>query len=342
MRADVEVLVIGAGHAGLSVAWQLRRLGRALLLVDANPRVGDAWRMRWDSLVLFTPRELNALPGLRFPRGPTPFPGKDEVAEYQERYAAEMKLPLRLGARVRTLRHRDGCFAAEVDGDRITSRAVVVATGAFQAPRVPPFAGALDDTVVQLHSSAYRNPALLPEGPVVVVGAANSGAEIAVEVAARRPTTLATGTPLRRAPARFFDPRWWRIAYLRGLIIGDRDLPKFVPWPLRRSSFTKVDLSRAANEHGLRFAARAVSAARNTICFADGTAVTARAVIWATGFAVDHSWIDAPRRDGIIAISRHRRGSLPGLWFVHSRFLFPINHQAYGVAHDVARWLRHT
>src|SRR5919204_515524 len=237
MRADVEVLVIGAGHAGLSVAWQLRRLGRALLLVDANPRVGDAWRMRWDSLVLFTPRELNALPGLRFPRGPTPFPGKDD---------------------------------------------------------------------------------------------------------ARRPTTLATGTPLRRAPARFFDPRWWRIAYLRGLIIGDRDLPKFVPWPLRRSSFTKVDLSRAANEHGLRFAARAVSAARNTICFADGTAVTARAVIWATGFAVDHSWIDAPRRDGIIAISRHRRGSLPGLWFVHARFLFPINHQAYGVAHDVARWLRRT
>jgi putative flavoprotein involved in K+ transport len=206
---------VGAGHGGLAVARDLVRAGREVLVVDAHQRVGDAWRTRWDSLRLFTPRDLDGLPGIPFPRGDDAFPTKDEVAGYQERYAQEMRLPLRLGGEVRALKSIGDTFEATVGGNLIRARSVVIAGGAFNTPRIPDFASRLDPTVLQLHSRDYRRARDLPEGPVVVVGAANSGSEIAVEVARERPTTIAIGTRKPLAPKRFRSPTWWKLALLR-------------------------------------------------------------------------------------------------------------------------------
>lgn len=338
MSEDTDVLIVGAGHGGLAVAHDLVRSGREVLLVDAHPRVGDAWRTRWDSLRLFTPRELDALADMAFPAGDDPFPIKGEVADYQERYAHEMRFPLRLGSAVSALRGTAGVFEATVGADVIHARSVVIAGGHFQAPRIPDFAARLDPAVLQLHSRDYRRARDLPEGPVVVVGAANSGSEIAVEVARERPTTIAIGTRKPLAPKRFRSPTWWKLALLRDRVFHERTaFVTWLPWPLRSGGYLKADLDRAAAAHGLRLAPRAVDAAGDAVRFADGSTARARTVIWGTGYRADHSWIEAPKTDALIAIGRHGRTPVPGLHFVRGRFLYAISRHARDVARDIGR-----
>jgi putative flavoprotein involved in K+ transport len=327
---------VGAGHGGLAVAHDLVRAGRQVLLVDAHERVGDAWRTRWDSLRLFTPRDLDGLPGIPFPRGDDPFPNKDEVADYQERYAQEMRFPLQLGAEVRAIKRIGDKFEATVGGSVIHARLVVIAGGPFHTPRIPDLASRLDPAVLQLHSRDYRRARDLPEGPVVVVGAANSGSEIAVEVTRERPTTIAIGTRKPLAPKRFRSPTWWKLALLRDRVFHERTAYiAWLPWPLRAGGYLEADLDRAAATDRLRLAARAVDAAGDEVRFADGTAARARTVIWSTGFRADHRWIDAPKEDGVIAIGRHGRAPIPGLHFVRGRFLFAISRPARASARDV-------
>lgn len=338
MRADVDVLIVGAGHGGLYVAHDLMRAGRDLLIVDAYARVGDAWRTRWDSLRLFTPRELDSLPGTAFPIGDDPFPNKDEVADYQERYAREMRLPVRLGERVHVVRRAGDHFEVVLGTDVVRARSVVIAGGHFHAPLVPDFAARLAPAVLQLHSREYRRARDLPNGPVVVVGSANSGGEIAVEVARERPTTIAIGTRKPLPPRRWRSPTWWKLALLRDRVFHDRTASvAWLPWPLRAGGYLEADLDAAVAAHGLRLATRAVDAAGDTLRMADGGTAAARTVIWATGYRADHSWIDAPKRDGVIEIGRHGRSPVPGLHFVRGRFLFAISRHAREVARDLTR-----
>ena len=330
---------MGAGHGGLAVARDLVRAGREVLIVDGHQRVGDAWRARWDSLRLFTPRDLDGLPGIPFPRGDDPFPNKDQVADYQERYAQEMRLPLRLGAEVRALKSIGSTFEATVGPDVIRARSVVVAGGQFHAPRIPDFASRRDPAVLQLHSRDYRRARDLPEGPVVVVGAANSGGDIAVEVARERPTTIAIGTRKPLAPRRFRSPTWWKLALLRDRVFHERTAyTAWLPWPLRAGGYLEADLDAATITHGLRLAPRVVDAAANRVRLADRSDVPVRTVIWATGYRADHGWIEAPKEDDVILIGRHGRTPVTGLHFVRGRFLFAISRHAHDVAHDVRNW----
>ena len=345
------MLIVGAGHGGLAVAHDLTRAGREVLLVDSHARVGDAWRTRWDSLRLFTPRDLDALPGMPFPRGDDPFPNKDEVADYQEQYAREMAYLLRLGAEVRALRPVGDLFEVTVGADVTRARSVVVAGGQFHTPRIPEFAARLDTSVLQLHSRDYRRARDLPEGPVVVVGAANSGGDIAVEVSRERPTTVAIGTRKPLPPKRYRSPTWWKLALLRDRLFHERTAyVAWLPWPLRAGGYLEADLDRAAAEHGLRLAPRAIDAAGDVIRLADGSSARARTVIWATGYRADDSFIaggEPPATPVLIAggeppatpllIGRHGRTPLRGLHFVRGRFLFAISRHARDVARDVGR-----
>ena len=209
----LDTVVIGAGQAGLALAHYLRRDGRRFVVLEAADRVGDSWRRRWDSLTLFTPRRYDALPGMRFPGDPEGYPSKDEVADYLDAYASQFNLPIRLGRRVTSVR-RDGAGGFVVDTRKETfhARQVVVATGGFTGPVIPGFAGRLGADVVQLHSSAYRNPGSVPEGEVVVVGAGNTGVQIASELAAAgRSVSLSVSTLGKATPQRFMGRSlfWW-------------------------------------------------------------------------------------------------------------------------------------
>jgi putative flavoprotein involved in K+ transport len=154
------------------------------VILDGGERIGDPWRQRWDSLRLFTPAQQDGLPGIAFPAEPGYYPTKDEMAAYLEAYAERLNLPVRLSTAVDRL-ERDGSRYVVTAGERQMEAAnVVVATGAYRTPRVLGFAPELDPAIVQVHAGAYQNPAQLRDGPVLVVGAGNSGAEIALETAA--------------------------------------------------------------------------------------------------------------------------------------------------------------
>lgn len=179
---DIDTIVVGAGQAGLSVSFYLKAHGVEHLVLEQR-RIGESWRRLWDSFTLVTPNRLNALPG--FPSGGDPdgFLSRAEVVDYLERFAESFDPPLRLGVSVtRVVPHGDGGFAVETTEGTYTCRHVVLATNIFQTPRPPALAQRFAPEIVQLHSAAYRNPAQLPAGGVLVVGSGQSGAQIADEL----------------------------------------------------------------------------------------------------------------------------------------------------------------
>src|SRR5688572_7293852 len=178
-----EVVVIGGGQAGLSVGYHLQRQRVPFVILDARARIGDAWRERWDSLRLFTPRRYDALDGMRFPGVANDFPTKDEMADYLESYATRFRLPVRTGTRVDHLSREGDRYLLKVGPRRLEARHVIIAMSSYQRGVTPTFATQLDPSITQLHSVDYRRPSQLPPGDVLLVGAGNSGAEIAIDLA---------------------------------------------------------------------------------------------------------------------------------------------------------------
>ncbi len=306
----LDVLVIGAGQAGLALGRQLQQRGARFLLVDAGDRIGEVWRSRWDSLRLFTAAEHDGLPDLPFPAPAGTYPGKDAVADYLEAYARTFDLPVRLGTRVTRLQRVDGLFAVETTTGPLTARQVVVATGPFSAPRLPELASSLAPDVVQLHSSAYRRPEDLPLGHVLVVGAGNSGVQIAEELAATgRTVSLAIGSRPRTVPQRPLgrDLFWWltRTGLIRATVdsrlgrrFRDRELVIGTTW-------------RGLSERGVTLLPRAVSAVGRTVALGDGVTTVVDAVVWATGFRADFG-VDRRPRCGRGRHPRARARGQPG------------------------------
>ena len=210
--AHYEVAVIGGGQAGLTMGYYLAQQGRRFIILERGDSVAPAWRERWDSLTLFTPRGYSALPGLPFPGDPDDYPTRDEVIAYLERYAEEFDLPIELNSNVRRLsREDDGRFVLELDGRTITADQVVVATGPFQTPYVPKLADELDPDVWQAHSTGYRRPCDVPQGTVLVVGGGNTGFQIAKELSTTHEVVLSVGSRQKPLPQRVAgrDLFWW-------------------------------------------------------------------------------------------------------------------------------------
>jgi putative flavoprotein involved in K+ transport len=331
----LETVVIGGGQAGLSVGHHLARRGRPFLILDANQRVGDAWRRRWDSLRLFTPARYNGLAGIPFPAPAHSFPTKDQVADYLEAYATQSRLPVRTGVRVDRLSRDNGRFVVAAGDRRWEADNVVVAMSTFQVPRVPAFAADLGPDVVQLHSAGYRNPSQLQEGGVLVVGAGNSGAEIAFEVASRHPTWLAgkeSGhVPFRieGAAARYvFQPLLFRVVGHRVLTvdtpIGRKLRPRLISHAAPLVRVKPKDLAAA----GIQRVPRVVGVRDGHPLLADQRALEVANVIWCTGFGPDFSWIDLPIFGANQHEPRHHRGVVanqPGLYFVGLFFLYAMS-----------------
>jgi putative flavoprotein involved in K+ transport len=310
-----DVIVVGGGQAGLAAAWQLRRQGLQFAVLEAADELGYTWRTRWESLRLFTPAEYDALPGRPFPAPAGSYPGKEAVADYLRDYAAAFHLPVELGTRVSRLQRSDDGFRLSTPDRTYTARQVIVATGPFQTPFVPPLAARLDDSVTQLHSAHYRSPDALPEGPTLVVGGGNSGFQIAEELAATRPVELSVGSAYPALPHRLLgrDLFWWltRSGLMR--VSADSRLGRRLQTRETLIGTGRRGLQRA----GVRFRPRLVDAAGRTIRFADGTSREVDVVVWATGYRPDYAWIDIPGvlRNGQVA---HDRGvsEVPGLYFL--------------------------
>jgi putative flavoprotein involved in K+ transport len=336
----LDVVVVGGSQAGLAMAWHLARQGLRFAVLEAGPEIGYTWRSRWDSLTLFTPAQYDALPGMPFPAPADTYPTKDPVVGYLQAYAAAFDLPVRLNARVTSLSRTEDGFEARTDGQVFRARQVVVATGPFHVPFVPPAAQELGETVTQLHSAGYRNPQALPAGPVLVVGGGNSGFQIAEELAvAGRRVDLSIATKLPVLPQRLAgkDLFWWltRMGLMR--VSTESRLGR------RMSSreFVIGSSRRRLQKEGVRFRPRLTGAGVRSVHFADGTTLDAGVVIWATGYRPDHSWIHIPgvvQDGGHVA---HRRGvtGVPGLYFLGMSWQHTRGSALLGFVSDDAAYL---
>jgi putative flavoprotein involved in K+ transport len=344
-----ETVIIGGGQAGLTMGYHLARRDRPFVILDANPRIGDAWRKRWDSLRLFTAAGHDGLQGMPFPARRYSFPTKDEMADYLEAYAARFGLPVRTGVRVDGLSREGSRYVLTAGDRRLEADRVVVATGACQTPRVPAFAQQLDPGIVQLHSSQYRAPSQLQEGGVLVVGAGNSGAEVALE-ACRDHQTWLSGRhpghiPVRHGElsARFVFPV---VRFLGHRVltldtpIGRKARPKILSRGEPLIRIKPKDIAAA----GIQRVPRVVGVRDGLPLLEDQRILEAANVAWCTGFRLDFSWIDLPvfGEDGE---PMHQRGVVvnePGLYFVGLHFLYAFSSERItGVARDAEHIAKH-
>ncbi|WP_224332669.1 flavin-containing monooxygenase [Haloprofundus halobius] len=358
-----DTIVIGGGQAGLVTGYYLQQHDEEFVILDASDRIGDAWRARWDSLQVFTPARYSSLPGMDYPGSPYAFPTKDEVANYLESYAQRFDLPIELGVRVDSLERSGDSFLVSAGERRFEADNVIVAMASYQVPKIPRFASELSDDILQLHTSDYRNPDQLQDGDVLVIGAGNSGAEIALDIVnskrqmqakhgASRPVadehkTLLSGRDVGNVP--FHIDSWFgrhlggpfvlRVLFHRifttGTPIGRRKRPKMLSQGIQLVRVKPSDLTAA----GVKRVPRTTGVHDGRPIVGDDV-LDVKNVIWCTGFRPDFSWIDLP----IFAEKEqpkepiHVRGVVPdepGLYFVGLFFLYAATSGLFtGVGRD--------
>jgi len=332
-RAErVHTVVIGGGQAGLSVGYHLRKQGINFLILDANNRIGNAWRNRWDSLRLFTPARYVQLPGMRFPGKAEAFPTKDQIADYLEFYAERFQLPVQCGVKVDRLSKNGNHFLISAGSLQYEADNVVVAMADYQVPSVPAFAQDLDAGILQLHPQSYKNPRQLQEGGVLVVGVGNSGADIAIDVARSHKTWIA-GKESGHIP---FPIDTWFARYVAFRVvrflghhvltlntpIGRKKRPELLN---RATPLIRVKPNDLINA-GITRVGRVIGVQDGKPLLEDGRTLEVRNVVWCTGYEPGFSWIDLPVFDEE-GRPVHERGisKVPGLYFVGLHFQYAMS-----------------
>jgi putative flavoprotein involved in K+ transport len=324
-----DVVVIGAGQAGLAAGYHLKEQGLDFEILEASPRVGDVWRNRYDSLVLYTPAADNTLRGLPFPRIATRCPTGRQMGDYLESYASHFDLPVRTGARVTVLQKAGDGFRVEAGDTTYDARQVIVASGAFQRPYVPAFAADLDPAIAQVHAADYRNPDQLPDGPVLVVGVSHSGSDLAFELAASRRTYL-SGRAHGQLPVPI-DSRRGRLGWPVVKFVETNLLTLRTPIGRKMARLVRDGggpLLRHRRQELLSAGviwsqARTVGVRDGKPLLADGQVVDVSSVVWCTGFRPDYGWIQLPvlDNDGWPTMERGEAAGVPGLHFLGVPFL---------------------
>ncbi len=341
-----DVIVIGAGQSGLSIGYHLARQGLRFVILDGNQRVGDAWRQRWDSLRLFTPARYDGLDGMPFPAPPHSFPTKDEMADYLESYAEHFSLPVVTGVRVDRLWRDGDRYIVNAGGRRLEADQVVVAMAHYQRPNIPPFAGELSDDIVQLHSADYRSPSQLKDGPVLLVGAGNSAAELAKELSPHHRVWM-SGPSTGKLPFRIAG--WFgrtigvrlvlKVLFMRILSVGNPLGRKVRPKLLGAGPLIRV-LPRDLRRMGVQRVGRTTGIEDGKPRLDDGRVLDVANVIWCSGYHPAFSWIDLPIFDDH-GHPRHHSGIVdeaPGLYFLGLHFLHSLSSgMIHGVGRDARR-----
>jgi putative flavoprotein involved in K+ transport len=339
-----DVVVIGAGQNGLSVGYHLARNGVKFVILEARERIGDAWRSRWDSLRLFTPARYDGLVGMPFPADRHAFPTKDEMAGYLETYARKFSLPVRTGVKVDEVTRIGGRYVVTAGRTRYTASHVVIASASYQKPKLPDFAALLDPSILQLHSSAYKNPTQLNAGSVLLVGASNSGAEIAIDIAPTHQVLLAGRHPGNIPVAyngyfamRLVLPVVFRLVFHRLLTVDTPMGRKAKPGQLSHGLPLIRVKPRDLEAAGVRRVSRVAGVRDGKPLLDDGQLVGVSNVIWCTGFRAGLDWVKLPIFDDTGRVKQYR-GAVegePGLYvcglhFQHS----PSSTMIHGAARD--------
>jgi putative flavoprotein involved in K+ transport len=318
-----NTIVIGGGQAGLAAGYYLTKQDKNFVILDEKKRTGDTWRNRWDSLRLFTPSKLDGLPGKPFPKPDNYFPSKNEAADYLEGYAEQFHLPIRHEMKVEELKRNGESYRISAGASSFEARNVIVATGPYLSPYKPSFANELDPSIFQMHSSDYCNPEQIPAGSILVVGAGNSGAEIAMDLSKAGKRVWLSGRDVGKLPVnsiigRAFGGRLFWLVTSRVLSV-DTPIGRKVK---QNALHHGVALGRARRPEiaaaGVELTPRVSGVHSGKPQLEDGRVLQAEGIIWATGFHPDYKWINLPIFDEQ-GYPRHIRGVIkeaPGLYFV--------------------------
>jgi putative flavoprotein involved in K+ transport len=341
---DFKVIIIGAGQAGLSTGYFLSKLNIPFIILDANKRIGDSWRNRWDTLHLFTPAKFDGLPGMLFPASPNYFPTKDEMADYLENYAAHFNLPVRTGIKVDGLSREGNLYCITAGNQHFQAEHVIIAMSNYQSPKIPSFAKELNPDILQLHSFDYRNQSQLQEGGVLVVGAGNSGSEIALESAKNNHPVWLSGRDVGHIPfniesalAKFILVRLViRILFHRILNtntpVGRKARPKIIS---QGGPLIRIKPKEIINA-GIERVPRVVGVKKGLPLLENHDTLDIKNIVWCTGFYPSFSWIDIPIFNG--KELSQKRGIVekePGLYFVGLHFLYSLSSaMIHGVSRD--------
>lgn len=313
-----DVLVVGAGQAGLAMGYYLKKKNLSFLILDQSSEVGESWKNRYDSLTLFTPRTYSNLPGMILKGEQGGYPKKDEISAYLKSYAKTFSLPIKLNTLIESLDEIDAAFELTTNKGKYRARNIVVATGPFQHPNIPGFSKNLSSNIFQLHSSEYKNPSQLKEGTTLVVGGGNSGAQIATEIAEERTVYLSVGHRLRFLPQDIGNRSifWWfdKLGFLKanvnsnfGRYLKNRPDPIF-----------GLELKEKIKLAKVKVKPKVVSVKGSRVEFEDGGLLEVNNIIWSTGFKPDYTWIKVPFIFDHNGLPIHDRGitSKKGLYFL--------------------------
>lgn len=345
MSEHFDTVVIGGGQAGLAMGYHLSRLKRPYVILDENASTGDSWRSRWDSLRLFTPARYDALPGSRYPAPPWSYPSREEFAGYLRSYAERFALPIRNNVRVTSLSRNGHHFVIEAEsGRQFEADNVVVAAGWDRKPKVPAFAHHLNPDIQQFTAASYRNPGDLAPGPVLVVGAGNSGTDIALELATSR-TTYLSGRhpgeipwPIDAVAARPLTLAVF-FAFSHVLTLNTPMGRKARPQILAHSGPLVRVKNRDLVRAGVERVPRTEGVKDGRPLLADGRTLEVANVIWCTGFRPALEWLRLPvfGPDGGPEQDRGVARAQAGLYFLGAIFQQSLaSSMVHGVGTDAA------
>ncbi len=314
----LDVIVIGAGQAGLSIGYFLQKGSYDFVILDGEKRIGESWRKRYDSLILFTPRSYSSLPGMKLEGSENGFPTKDEIADYLEMYANQFSLPVQLETTVHKVQKTNGTFQVSTNKGVVFSKNVIIASGAFQKPFIPSISQNLSKEVFQIHSSEYQSPEIIPNGSVLVVGGGNSGTQIAAELSGSRDVTIAISHPFKFLPLKIMRKSIFYWLEKVGLLYAGISTRRGSWFRKQSDPIFGFDLKHLIHEEKVKIKPRVIQAQGREITFSDYSKGSVENIIWSTGFTPDYGWIDIEGALGEKGVPLHTRGvsSIQGLYYI--------------------------
>ncbi|MGG2065656.1 flavin-containing monooxygenase [Bacillus sp. S14(2024)] len=314
----LDVIVIGAGQAGLSMGYYLQQEGYDFVILDGEKRIGDSWRNRYDSLILFTPKSYSSLPGMKLEGDENAFPTKDEIADYLETYANHFLLPVQVETTVHKVQKIKNTFEVSTDKGVFHSKHVIIASGAFQKSFIPSISQSLSQEIFQIHSSQYQSPETIPDGPVLVVGGGNSGTQIATELAESRDVTISISHPLKFLPLKIMGKSIFHWLERVGLLYAGNTTKRGSWFQKQSDPIFGLELKHLIREGKVETKPRVIQTQGSEITFSDHSKRNVKNIIWSTGFVPDYKWIDI---EGILnekGFPLHKRGVSPirGLYYI--------------------------